>query len=34
MCIYAVPMLVLYLVGILVAWWVYPSRRKAKEAKQ
>jgi sec-independent protein translocase protein TatC len=34
MCIYAVPMLVLYLVGILVAWWVYPARRKAKEAKQ
>jgi sec-independent protein translocase protein TatC len=34
MCIYAVPMLALYLVGILVAWWVYPSRRKAKEAKQ
>jgi sec-independent protein translocase protein TatC len=34
MCIYAVPMLVLYLVGILVAWWVYPSRRKAKETKQ
>ena len=32
MCIYAVPMLVLYLVGILVAWWVYPARRKAKEA--
>jgi sec-independent protein translocase protein TatC len=34
MCIYAVPMLVLYLVGIGVAWWVHPSRRKAKEAKE
>jgi sec-independent protein translocase protein TatC len=34
MCIYAIPMLALYLVGILVAWWVYPARRKAKEAKQ
>jgi sec-independent protein translocase protein TatC len=34
MCIYAVPMLVLYLVGIAVAWWVHPSRRKAKEAKE
>ncbi|MFZ0743354.1 MAG: twin-arginine translocase subunit TatC [Terracidiphilus sp.] len=31
MCIYAVPMLGLYLVGIAVAWWVHPSRRKAKE---
>src|SRR6516162_875964 len=34
MCIYAVPMLALYLVGIAVAWWVHPSRRKAKEAAQ
>jgi sec-independent protein translocase protein TatC len=34
MCIYAIPMLVLYLVGIAVAWWVHPSRRKAKEAKE
>jgi sec-independent protein translocase protein TatC len=34
MCIYAVPMLGLYLVGIGVAWWVHPSRRKAKEAKE
>src|SRR5580658_6601060 len=33
MCIYAVPMLTLYLIGIAVAWWVHPSRRKAKEAK-
>ena len=33
MCIYAIPMLVLYLIGIAVAWWVHPSRRKAKEAK-
>ena len=32
MCIYAVPMLSLYLIGIGVAWWVHPSRRKAKEA--
>ena len=32
MCIYAIPMLVLYLVGIAVAWRVHPSRRKAKEA--
>lgn len=31
MCIYAVPMLVLYLIGIGVAWWVHPSRRKAKK---
>jgi sec-independent protein translocase protein TatC len=34
MCIYAVPMLALYVVGIAVAWWVHPSRRKAKEAKE
>ena len=33
MCIYAVPMLALYMIGIGVAWWVHPSRRKAKEAK-
>ncbi len=32
MCIYAVPMLGLYLIGIGVAWWVHPARRKAKEA--
>ena len=31
MCIYAVPMLALYMIGIGVAWWVHPSRRKAKE---
>jgi sec-independent protein translocase protein TatC len=34
MCIYAIPMLGLYLIGIGVAWWVHPSRRKAKEAKR
>ena len=34
MCIYAIPMLVLYMIGIGVAWWVHPSRRKAKEAKE
>ena len=34
MCIYAVPMLALYLVGIGVAWWVHPARRKRKEAKE
>ncbi len=31
MCIYAIPMLSLYLIGIAVAWWVHPSRRKARE---
>jgi sec-independent protein translocase protein TatC len=30
MCIYAIPMLCLYLVGIAVAWWVHPSRRKVR----
>lgn len=32
MCIYAIPMLCLYMIGIAVAWWVHPSRRKAREA--
>jgi sec-independent protein translocase protein TatC len=32
MCIYAIPMLALYVIGILVAWWVHPERRRAKEA--
>jgi sec-independent protein translocase protein TatC len=31
-CIYAIPMLVLYLIGIAVAWWVHPDRKKRKEA--
>jgi sec-independent protein translocase protein TatC len=34
MCIYATPLLGLYLIGIGVAWWVHPSRRKKKEAKE
>lgn len=33
MCIYAVPMLALYMIGIGVAWYVHPSRRKNKEAE-
>ena len=31
MCLFASPMLVLYMVGVGVAWFVHPSRRKAKE---
>jgi sec-independent protein translocase protein TatC len=31
MCIYAIPMLCLYLIGIAVAWWVHPSRKREKE---
>jgi sec-independent protein translocase protein TatC len=31
MCIYAIPMLTLYMIGIGVAWWVHPDRRKSKE---
>ena len=34
MCIYALPLLVLYIIGIGVAWWVHPARRKAQEAKE
>jgi sec-independent protein translocase protein TatC len=34
MCIYAIPMLTLYMVGIGVAWWVHPSKgRKKKKAE-
>ncbi|HKF46526.1 MAG TPA: twin-arginine translocase subunit TatC [Terracidiphilus sp.] len=33
MCIYAIPMLTLYMIGIAVAWWVHPSRRRKKEEK-
>jgi sec-independent protein translocase protein TatC len=32
MCIYAVPMLTLYVIGIAVAWWVHPDRKRVKEA--
>ncbi|HET7102561.1 MAG TPA: twin-arginine translocase subunit TatC [Terracidiphilus sp.] len=32
MCIYAIPMLALYMIGIAVAWWVHPSHRKARKA--
>ncbi len=32
MCIYAIPMLALYGIGIGVAWWVHPDRKRAKEA--
>jgi sec-independent protein translocase protein TatC len=34
MCVYAIPMLSLYVIGIAVAWWVHPSHKKAKEATQ
>ena len=33
-CFYAIPMLALYLIGIGVAWWVHPDRKKRKEAAQ
>jgi sec-independent protein translocase protein TatC len=33
MCIYAMPMLALYALGIGIAWWVHPSRRRGKEAQ-
>ena len=31
MCLFASPMLLLYLLGVGVAWYVHPNRRKAKE---
>ena len=30
MCIFAAPMVVLYLISIGVAWFVHPTRRKAR----
>jgi len=33
MCIYAAPLLALYILGIGVAWWAHPNHRKAKAAK-
>jgi sec-independent protein translocase protein TatC len=33
MCIYAIPMLALYLIGIAVSWWMHPSRKNPKEAQ-
>lgn len=36
MCVYAIPMLTLYIIGIGVAWWVHPAhkeKRKKKETK-
>jgi sec-independent protein translocase protein TatC len=32
MCLFASPMLVLYFVGVAVAFFVHPDRRKKKEA--
>jgi sec-independent protein translocase protein TatC len=31
MCIYAIPMLSLYILGIGVAWWVHPSKGRKKK---
>jgi sec-independent protein translocase protein TatC len=33
MCLFATPMLALYMVGVAVAWFFNPKRRKEKEAK-
>ncbi len=33
MCLFAAPMVLLYVISIFVAWLVHPKRRKAKEAK-
>ena len=33
MCIYALPMLALYVIGIGVAWWVHPSRRRGQRGR-
>jgi sec-independent protein translocase protein TatC len=34
MCIYATPLLALYLIGIGVAWWVHPSRKRKEETAE
>jgi sec-independent protein translocase protein TatC len=33
MCLFALPMLALYFLGVGVAFFVHPSRRKAREEK-
>ena len=33
MCIFAAPMVALYVLSIAVAWLVHPKRRKARAAK-
>ena len=33
MCIFAAPMLILYMLGVLAAFIVHPARRKARKAK-
>jgi sec-independent protein translocase protein TatC len=33
MCIFAAPMIVLYLVSIMVVWLLHPSRRKDRAAR-
>jgi len=32
MCLFASPMLALYFLGVAVAYWVHPDRRKARQA--
>jgi sec-independent protein translocase protein TatC len=34
MCIFAAPMLALYLMSIGIAWFVHPKQRKARAAKK
>jgi sec-independent protein translocase protein TatC len=33
MCLFASPMLALYVLGVAISWYVHPNRRKAKEQK-
>jgi len=34
MCIFAAPMIALYMVSILVAWLVHPKQRRARKEKE
>jgi sec-independent protein translocase protein TatC len=34
MCIFAAPMIALYLLSIGIAWFVHPKQRKAREARK
>jgi len=34
MCLFAAPMVVLYIVSIFIAWLVSPARRKKRKAKE
>jgi Sec-independent protein secretion pathway component TatC len=34
MCLFAAPMVVLYIISIVIAWFVHPKQRKARQARK